>query len=85
MITSLDWEKLANDLQAKALIVSAGESSKALKYEVEEAITKAESNHAPPDIIDRLDLLLLKLTEASRDNVCTNIKCPHYNKKCRMR
>lgn len=82
---SLKWEELANDLEAKARATRAGESAKALKHEVDEAIAKAESDHVPADIINRLDQLLLTLIEASRDNVCTNTKCPHYNKKCRMR
>lgn len=79
------WEELVRDLESQAGTVKAGESARILKFEVVEAISKAESDHASPDIIDRLDQLLMKLTEASRENVCTNTKCPHYNKKCKMR
>lgn len=45
----------------------------------------AESKYTPFGIIDRLDLLVLALTELSRENVCTNTRCPHYDKKRRMR
>jgi hypothetical protein len=53
---------------------------------VEEALSLAESDiAADPQILSRLDHLLIVLTEAARENVCTNTKCPHYSKKCRMR
>ena len=45
---------------------------------------RAEAAHANSDLLDRLDMLLVNLTEASRD-VCTNTRCPHYGKKCKMR
>lgn len=50
--------------------------------EVEKIVSDADN--ASPELIDRLDDLLISLTDASRD-VCKNIKCPHYNKKCKMR
>ena len=81
----LEWEKLAGELESQARTVRAGEGARLLKDIVEEAMSMAENGCAPPDIIDRLDLLLIHLTEKSRENVCTNTKCPHYNKKCRMR
>ena len=84
-IMKLKWEVLTKDLESRARAVRASESAKTLKQEVEEAIAEVEPDRAPPDIINRLDQLLLTLTEASRDNVCTNTKCPHYNKRCRMR
>ncbi len=61
-----------------------GESARVLKDIVEKALAEAESRRANSEIIDRLDGLLVVLTEASRD-VCTNTLCPHYNKKCKMR
>lgn len=62
-----------------------GEDKRALKDQVLQAIYEAEGAHAPPDICNRLDQLLLCLTEVTKDNVCSNTKCPHYNKKCKMR
>ena len=85
MPTPLEWEKLVAELEAQALAIRTSESAKMLKSKVQEAMTLAESNSAPQGIIDRMDLLMLVLTESSRENVCTNIKCPHYDKKCRMR
>ncbi len=61
-----------------------GEKARVLKEEVEESLARAEEAHAGADLVDRLDLLLLSLTEASRD-VCTNTRCPHYGRKCKMR
>lgn len=61
-----------------------GEKARVFKDEVAAALAKAEAAHAGTKQVDRLDVLLLSLTEASRD-VCTNTRCPHYNKKCKMR
>ncbi len=47
-------------------------------------MAEAEGLRAGHEIIDRLDDLLVLLTERARD-VCANTKCPHYGKKCRMR
>ena len=77
----LNFEELASNLESRA----KSENTASLMKEVEEALHIAESENADPKIIDRLDGLIIMLTEASRENVCTNTKCPHYNKKCRMR
>ncbi len=77
----LNFEELVSNLESRA----KSENAAALKKEVEEILRSAEAAGARPEIIDRLDGLVIMLTEASRENVCTNIKCPHYNKKCRMR
>lgn len=76
-----NFEKLVSDLESRA----RSENAAAVKKEVEKALHNAEAADADPKIINRLDDLIIMLTEASRENVCTNTKCPHYNKKCRMR
>lgn len=76
-----NFEKLVSDLESRA----RSENAAAMKKEAEDALHNAEAAGAAPKIIDRLDDLIILLTEASRENVCTNTKCPHYNKKCRMR
>lgn len=76
-----DFEQLAAELELRA----RGEDIRALKKDIEAALSKAEAAGADPAIIDRLDGMLISLTEASRENVCSNTKCPHYNKKCKMR
>ena len=81
----LEWEKLAGELESQARTIRTAEGARILKDKVEETMSIAENGSAPTDIMDRWDLLLMNLTEKSRDNICTNTKCPHYNKKCRMR
>lgn len=85
MTESLEWEKLVSELESQALAIRTSEGAKTLKSKVQEAMIEAESNSATKGIIDRLDLLTLMLTESSKENVSTNDKCPHYDKKCRMR
>ena len=76
-------EKEIRDLEERASYIK-GEKAKVLKEEVEVAMARAEAAGLGSELIDRLDLLLLNLIEASRD-VCTNTRCPHYGKKCKMR
>ena len=52
---------------------------------VSEALSEAEAASADASLIDRLDMMQMVLTEAAKENVCTNTKCQHYNKKCKMR
>jgi endonuclease/exonuclease/phosphatase (EEP) superfamily protein YafD len=49
------------------------------------ALSEAEAASADASLIDRLDMMQMVLTEAAKENVCTNVKCPHYNRKCKMR
>lgn len=76
-------EEEVRELEDRAAYLK-GEKARVVKEEVEKTLDRAESSHLGPELIDRLDALLLSLTEASRD-VCTNTRCPHYNKKCKMR
>jgi hypothetical protein len=76
-------EEEVRELEDQAAYLK-GEKARVLKEEVERALNRAESANLGPDLIDRLDALLLSVTEASRD-VCTNTRCPHYNRKCKMR
>lgn len=85
MNTPLEWENLVADLESQARTVRTSEGAKTIKSKVQETLNWAEIASAPSGIIDRLDLLMLDLTESSRENVCTNTRCPHYDKKCRMR
>jgi len=82
------WRALAEELEAEARAIR-DERMRALelKAKVEKALTLAESaeSSADPQTASRLDHLLIVLTEAAKENVCTNTKCPHYSKKCKMR
>jgi len=76
-------EREISDLEERAAYLK-GEKARALTEEVASALARAEAACVSSDLIDRLDILLLSVTEAGRD-VCTNTRCPHYNKKCKMR
>ena len=76
-------EREVRDLEVRAAYLK-GEKARALREEIASALSRAEAASAGADLIDRLDVLLLSATEAGRD-VCTNTRCPHYNKKCKMR
>jgi hypothetical protein len=82
----LNWNALLERLGAKAAS-ALGERMRAkeLKAEVERLLAMAEAEAADSKTEDRLDMLLMRLTEALKENVCTNTKCPHYDKKCKMR
>ena len=76
-------EEEVRDLEDRAAYIK-GEKARSLKEEAALILARAEAAHVGPDLLDRLDMLLVNLTEASRD-VCTNTRCPHYGKKCKMR
>lgn len=71
------------ELESRAAYLK-GEKARTLKDEVEMTLARADATHAEPELIDRLDTLLISITVASRD-VCMNTRCPHYSTKCKMR
>jgi hypothetical protein len=78
-------EQYVHELEVQAGSLK-GEMARNLKEKVEKALAEAESSIClGSELVNRLDRLLIILTESSRENVCTNTKCPHYDKKCRMR
>ena len=52
---------------------------------VAKILSEAEAASSDASLIDRLDMMQMVLTQAAKENVCTNAKCPHYSKKCKMR
>lgn len=80
-----DWAAIVRKLEAEFDSLD-GEKMRALelKSRTAAALDLAESA-ADAAVISRLDSLLVRLTEKAKENVCTNTKCPHYYKKCRMR
>jgi hypothetical protein len=82
----VNWSSLLQELEDEAAS-HQGERMRAqvLLQRVAWALQEAESASLGAEIIDRLDMMLMTLTEAAKENVCTNTKCPHYNKKCKMR
>jgi hypothetical protein len=82
----VNWKALLQELEAEAADLRK-ESTRArdLRRRAEQSLQLAESASAEAEIINRLDFLLMGLTEAAKENVCTNTKCPHYSKRCKMR
>ncbi len=76
-----EWVKLLSDIEEKRRAMESSVTAHALLHKVE-ALMRSEE--VPPELADRLDMLLIELTDASRD-VCTNTKCPYYGKRCKMR
>jgi len=83
---SIDWKALLEALEGEAASLH-GERMRTmeLKQKVEQALSAAEGISANSEVVNRLDLMLMMLTEAVKENVCNNTKCPHYSKKCKMR
>ena len=44
---------------------------------VAKALLKAKVASADASLIDRFDMMQMVLTQAAKENVCTNTKCPH--------
>ena len=82
----LSWHKFVSDLELEAKSLH-GDWMRAveLRKRVGEIVTGPEFRDLAPDLQERLDILLVELTAQTRENVCTNEKCPHYNKSCKMR
>ena len=76
-------EREVRDLEDRAAYLK-GKKARELKQMVASALARAESTCTRADLVDRLDFLLLAITESSPD-VCTNTRCPHYGNKCKMR
>jgi hypothetical protein len=76
-------EREVRDLEDRAAYLK-GEKARELKQVVASALDRDEASSTRAELVDRLDALLLTITEASRD-VCTNTRCPHYGNKCKMR
>ena len=82
----VNWNDRLAELEAE-FAVSRQEKMQArnMLAKVAAALSQAEEASADIAVIDRLDMMQILLTETVKDNVCTNTKCPHYNKKCKMR
>ncbi|MCX8206581.1 MAG: hypothetical protein N3G75_01950 [Methanothrix sp.] len=76
-----EWLEVLKELEGMVRSYESSVTAHALLHRVE---ALAGRDDVPPELEDRLDMLLMELTEASRD-VCTNTKCPHYGKRCKMR
>lgn len=76
-----EWLDVLKEIEEMARSSESSVTAHALLHRVE---ALAGREDVPPELEGRLDMLLMELTEASRD-ACTNTKCPHYGKRCKMR
>ena len=76
-----EWLEVLSELEELARSSEGSVTAHSLLHRVEDL---ARREDVPPELEGRLDMLLMELTEAARD-VCTNTKCPHYGKRCKMR
>ncbi len=82
----LSWHKSVFDLEQEAGSLHGDwMRAVALRDNIGEIVAGPEFCDLSPDLQERLDALLVELAAQTRDNVCTNEKCPHYNKNCKMR
>ena len=82
----LRWDNLTFDLEREARELHGDwMQTVALRDRVKEIVTGTKFHDISPELQERLDSLLVELTAATRENVCTNTRCPHYHKKCKMR
>lgn len=82
----LSWRKIVSDFEREARSLHGDwMRTVALRDRVGEIASGPEFRDISPDLQERLDSLLVELTALTRENVCTNEKCPHYNKSCKMR
>jgi len=82
----LTWKKIVSDLEREFSSLSGDwMRSVELRDRIGEIVTGPEFCDLAPDHQERLDLLHLELVALTRENVCTNERCPHYKKSCKMR
>ena len=82
----LTWKKIVSDLEGEFSSHSGDwMRSVELRDRIGEIVTGPEFSDLAPDLQERLDLLHLELVALTRENVCTNERCPHYKKSCKMR
>jgi hypothetical protein len=82
----LSWRKIVSDLEQQARYLHDDwMRSVELRDRIGEIISGPEFRGLAPDLQERLDLLHVELVALTRENVCTNERCPHYKKSCKMR
>ena len=82
----LTWKKIVSDLERQfSSIHGDWMRSVELRDRIGEIVPGPEFSDLAPDLQERLDLLHLDLVALTRENVCTNEKCSHYKKSCKIR
>jgi hypothetical protein len=82
----LTWGKIVSDFEREfSSLHGDWMRSVELRDKIGEIVTGPEFRDLAPDLQERLDLLHVELVALTRENVCTNERCPHYKKSCKMR
>jgi hypothetical protein len=82
----LTWRKIVSDFEREfSSLHGDWMRSVELRDRIGEIVSDAEFSDLAPDLQERLDLLHVELVALTRENVCTNERCPHYEKSCKMR
>ena len=82
----LTWQKIVSDLEGEfSSLQGDWMRSVELRDRIGEIVTGSDFPDLALDLQGRLDLLHVELVALTRENVCTNERCPHYNKSCKMR
>jgi hypothetical protein len=82
----LTWQKFVSDLEREfSSLQGDWMRSVELRDRIGEIVTGSDFPDLPPDLQGRLDLLHVELVALTRENVCTNERCPYYKKSCKMR
>ncbi|KUK44175.1 MAG: hypothetical protein WCY97_03005 [Methanothrix sp.] len=82
----MTWRKIVSDLEREfSSLHGDWMRSVELRDRVGEIVSRPQFCHLAPDLQERLDLLHVELVALTRENVCTNERCPHYKTSCKMR
>ena len=82
----MNWPELLAELEIEyANSIKEKMRAQNLLKKVTQMLSTAELSLAEASVIDRLDMMQMELTEAAKENICRNTRCPHYSKKCKMR
>ena len=81
----LTWQKFVSDLEREfSSLHSDWMRSVELRDRIGEIVEGPDFPDLSPDLQGRLDLLHVELVALTRENVCTNERCPHYKKSCKI-
>jgi len=82
----LTWKKIVSDFERDFTALHGDRMrSVELRDRIGEIVSGPEFSNLAPDLQERLDLLHVELVALTRENVCTNERCPHYHRDCKMR
>ncbi len=85
-VIPLTWRKIVSDLEQEFFSLHGDwMRSVELRDRIGEIVAGSGFRDLAPDLQERLDSLHVELVASTRENVCTNERCPHYHRDCKMR